>query len=380
MKKLLSFAGIVFFVCAGLAAVRLAMAETISRQETPEAVERAIALEWPAPAAELEEMRAELDPARGREALKRAIDANPRSSSAWIALGLLEDAEGDARSAERSLLQAALVDHLYLPAWTLTNFYFRRTKRDEFWRWADRAAALGYDDFGPLLRLCDRFEPDPARLLAHFRDSRKLRAPYLNFLMVENRLDAAQQVAREMVGDRANDAYLIGLADRQLLAGNAISAMELWNAASGFPPIDSGAGRLTNGDLARAPSNLGFDWRLGRVEGIAESWRPAELTIALSGSQPEACVLLEQTIFLVPRDFRLRFDYRTQEEVTGIHWSLDAREGAPIKPSSQWNEGRFDLPRAEGLCSLRLFYRRERGTVRGEGRIEVRNVRLEGAP
>ncbi len=380
VNKVLSFAGIFFFACAGLAAIRLAVAETISRQETPEAIARAIALEWPAPAAELEETRAELDPAHGREALKHALDLNPHSSSAWIALGLLEDRLGDARSAERSLLQAAMVDHQYLPAWTLTNFYFRWANRDEFWRWADRSATLGYDDFGPLLRLCDRFERDPTRLLAHFQDSRGLGAAYLNILIGENRLDAAQQVARGMSEDRANDRYLAGLADWQLRAGNAAYAMELWNAAAGFPPIEPATGRvLTNGDLARAPSNVGFDWRLGQIEGVAQRWMPGELQITLSGSQPEACVLLEQRIFLVPRNLCLRFDYRTDEEATGIHWSLDAREGPPIEPSSHWNEGTFDLPRADGIRSLKLFYRREPGTVRAEGRIEVRNLRLEGS-
>jgi hypothetical protein len=183
-----------------------------------------------------------------------------------------------------------------------------------------------------------------------------------------------------MLEDRTNDRYLLGLADRQLRAGNATSAMELWNAASGFPPVGPGTGRvLTNGDLARAPLNAGFDWRWGQIEGVAQRWGPAELTISLFGSQPEACVLLEQTIFVAPRDLRLRFDYRTDQEATGIHWSLDEQEGPLIEASPQWREGTFDLPRADGIRSLKLFYRREPGTVRAEGRIEVRNLRLEGS-
>jgi hypothetical protein len=378
VKKIVSLAGVLFFACAALAAIRLAVADTIARDDTPEAVRRAIALEWPTPAAESEQALAELDPAHARAALERAVQTNPRSSAAWIALGLLEEASGDP-SAEQSLRQAAVMDHQYLPAWTLANFYFRRADQQQFWRWADRAASLSYDDFHPLLRLADQFEPDPRRMLAHFQNAPRLRAPYLDFLIGENRLNAAQQVARAMSKERANDPYLIGLADRQLRAGNRAAAIELWNIASGFPPLDPSAGKiLTNGDLARPPLNLGFDWRVGQAEGVAQSWKPSELIFAFSGSQPEACVLLEQTISLVPRHFRLRFDYMTGEwATTGVHWALDDSEGPAIEPSSEWREGAFDLPRADGLRNLRLFYRREPGTTRTEGRIEVRNLRLE---
>jgi hypothetical protein len=219
----------------------------------------------------------------------------------------------------------------------------------------------------------------------HFRDLRRLRPPYLNFLIGENRLDAAQRVGRGMVGDHANDSHLVDLADRQLRAGNTASAIEMWNASSGFPSIDPSAGTiLTNGDLARAPLNLGFDWRVGQTDGIAQSWRPSELAFTFSGSQPEAGVLLKQTICLAPRHFRLRFDYMTSTAITGrsgptgLRWSLDDIEGPKIELSSAWKEGRFDVPRQRGIREIKLSYRRESGTTRAEGRIEIRNLRLEG--
>lgn len=379
MSRLAGWAGILFFGFAAFAALRLAVAETIFRRDTVDDVRRAIAIQETAPSAEFEERLAELDPANASDALERAVVANPRASAAWISLGLIEDNARDANAAERSLLRAAQVDHQYLPAWTLSNFYFRRANRELFWTWADRAASLTYDDFRPLLRLADQFEPDPDRMLRHFQDVRRLRPSYLSFLIGDKRLGAAQQVAREMSNDRANDPQLIDLADRQLQAGNAIAAIELWNVASGFGPLEPAAGRiLTNGDLARAPLNLGFDWRLGQMDGVIQRWRPSELLFTLSGSQPETCVLLEQTIYLVPRNFRLRFDYMTGKvPPTGIHWALDNREGPGIEPSDQWREGQFDVPRTHGLAHLKLFYRRESGTTRTEGSIEIRNLRLD---
>lgn len=369
------------FGVAALAAVRLAVAETMFRQDTAEAIRRAIAVQGPAPAAEFEERLAEIDVIDARSALERAVEANPRAGPAWIALGMLEETGSDFAAAEQSFLEASRVDRQYLPAWTLANFYFRRSNAERFWTWAERAAALAYDDLGPLLRLCDGFEPDPVRMLAHFGGARRLRTAYLDFLIGEKRLDAAQQVAKSMFHDRANDPFLIELADRQLRAGNAGQAIELWNEASGFESLDPSAGKiLTNGDLARAPLNLGFDWRLMQTEGVQETWKPSELVFTFSGSQPEACVLLEQTVYFVPRRFRLRFDYMTGAIApSGIHWALDNRESPALETSDRWREGVFDLPRKQGLARLKLFYRREPGTTRTEGRIELRNLRLEGS-
>jgi tetratricopeptide (TPR) repeat protein len=379
-RKILSLAGAVFFGFAALAAVRLAIAETIFREDTAEAIKRAIAIVGPAAA--FEERLAEVDAPNARQALAHAVAANPRASAAWIALGLVEEREGEFEAAERSLSKASRVDRQYLPAWTLANFYFRRANREKFWVWADRAASLTYDDFRPLLRLCDEFEPDPNRVLAHFRDLRRMQPPYLNFLIGEGRLDAAEQVAKGMWNDRANDPLLIDLADREVRAGNAIPAIELWNAASGFRPLDPSQGRiLTNGDLARAPLNLGFDWRMVETEGIAETWRPSELTFTFSGSEPEACVVLEQTMYFVPRHFRLRFDYLTGFEApSGVRWALDNSAGSPLGASDKWREGAFDIPRTRGLAHLRLVYQREPGTTRTQGRIEFRNLRLENTP
>jgi tetratricopeptide (TPR) repeat protein len=385
VKKLSAFllplAGMLLFAWMALAAIRLAVAETIFRQDTPEATTRAIAIQGAAPSAEFEEYLAERDPTQARDALKAVVAINPRAAAAWMSLGMLEDNAGDPSLAERYLLTAARIDHQYLPAWTLTNFYFRQGNREFFWEWARRAASLTYDEFPPLLRLCDQFEPDPVRMLAHLGNPRHIEPPYLDFLIGENRLGAAQQVAHGMVKERANDPYLIRLADRQLRAGNTADAIELWNAASGLSPIEPSAGKiLTNGNLDRAPLNLGFDWRLGQEVGVASTWRPSKLIFTLSGSQREACVLVEQTICLIPGRFRLRFDYVTRDAPSaGIHWSLDNHEGPVIEPSERWREDVFDVPRTRGLAHLKLFYRREPGTTRAQGRIEIRNLRLEAS-
>src|SRR5262245_6924000 len=87
--------------------------------------------------------------------LRTAVEQNPRFSGGWIRLGLESERAEKMEQAEEELLRAARIDRRFLPAWTLANFYFRRDNRSEFWKWAHRAAALTYDDYRPLLRLCD---------------------------------------------------------------------------------------------------------------------------------------------------------------------------------------------------------------------------------
>lgn len=372
-QRIARVGSVLVFGVAAVTALRLAVAEIVFRQDTVASLRLAIAMQRSTPSAEFERELADRDSAHSKDLLEDIVrHVNPRSSAAWMELGRSSDAES-------ALLAAATVDHQYLPAWTLTNFYFRKGNQTEFWMWADRAATLMYDEYPPLFQLCEQFEADPEGMLTHFHDSRRMRPPLLKFLISENRLDAAQTVAIAMADDRANDPHLIDLADRQIRAGNIGNAVELWNRTAGLGTIDPGAGKfLTNGDLTRAPLNLGFDWKLNQWEGVATTWRPSELIFRLSGAEPESCVLLEQAVVLPSRPVVVRFDYLTgTQPARGIRWSLDDKYGPEIEPSEHWRESVFDVPRAHGLARLQLRYRREPGMVRTEGRLEIRNVRME---
>jgi len=129
------------------------------------------------------------------EELRAAVTLNPRLSSAWIRLGLDAEANGNLPEAEMDLLQAAHVDRLYIPAWTLANFYFRRGDADKFWPWAKRAAALTFDDYRPLLRLADALDPSPGRVAARLTGGAPLLRAYLDLLINAHRFDSAREIA-----------------------------------------------------------------------------------------------------------------------------------------------------------------------------------------
>ena len=297
------------------------------------------------------------------------------------------------------------MDRQYLPAWTLANFYFRRQTsgqlRDQFWIWARRAAALTYDDFRPLLALAHAVEPDPRAALANLKGGDLLLRADLDYLAEQGRFDDAQQVARLLLERPAapgvSDApRLLELAERQIRAGNAGYALELWNAIASplhHERLDPELGPvLANGDLLRSPSGVAFDWRLPRSDGATVAWQRSQLTFSLSGDQPESCALLEQIVPVArARRYRLHFEYFTAglASPTGIVWDLDGDEGPSLQPAGAWLGAAVVLRASAvlhtskeeaggaGLSRLRLLYRREPGTMRAQGRLQLRHVRME---
>ena len=157
--------------------------------------------------------------------LRAAVDADPRLSPAWIRLGLSSENDGNLSEAEEDLLEAARVDHQYVPAWTLANFYFRRDDSRSFWPWAQKATVLTFDDYRPLLRLADALEVSPREAMAHLQGNEPpvpLARAYLDLLIGQGRLDAAQEVAHVLAArhDPSDRARLADLAARRRRAGS----------------------------------------------------------------------------------------------------------------------------------------------------------------
>ncbi len=317
-----------------------------------------------------------------RLAFRESKDVDPLPGEASIERGLAAERAGRFEEAERELLEGARLDHQYLPAWTLANYYFRRGQSGSFWPWAARSAALSHGDLGPLLKLSEGMASDPAAALERLQGSPRVERAYLDFLIGEDRLDAAQAVGRRMLARHSPEETprLLDLVNRQIRAGHGADALEIWNGLGRFPRLDPAAGRLlTNGDLSTEPGGEGFDWRLPAVEGLTTRWRASRIEFAFSGSQPEACTLLEQALpsGRTGKRYRLIFEYSASgmPRPSGVHWMLDREEGPALEASEGWRTGEW-IVTLHALTHLRLVYRREPGTVRAEGRVELRSLRL----
>lgn len=122
--------------------------------------------------------------------------AHPLDTEVSIELGLELERAGRLMQAEETLLHAARYDRQLLPAWTLTNFYFRQERTEDFWRWAARSATLTYDDFRPILRLASAWEKDPRRVVGRLGDHPPLLRAYVDLLIGQRRMSEARIVSQ----------------------------------------------------------------------------------------------------------------------------------------------------------------------------------------
>src|SRR5439155_14370283 len=245
---------------------------------------------------------------------------------------------GNRGAAETSLRRAAEVDHTYLPRWTLANFYLRTGDMQRFWTRARQAGEMAPDPTA-LFQLCWRVSGDPREILARAIPQDPLvRSAYLSFLVRTSRLEAAQPLADEMSRRPAGADVdlLLRYCDLALARKQAGPALTVWSALAARRLVPNRDGGLTNGDLSAAPLGRGFDWRPAPVDGVPLFFDPAarELSVTLSGKQPESFELVEQYVPVEPRaQYEFHFRYRTRDlkTVNGLSLNfVDARTAAPL--------------------------------------------------
>ncbi|MGH9718763.1 MAG: hypothetical protein ACRD8O_01000, partial [Bryobacteraceae bacterium] len=332
--------------------------------------------------------------------LQRALALNPRLTSAWIALGLQQETDGDPAGAEHSLLRAAAIDKTFAPAWALANFYLRQNRMAEFWTWAGTAAHVRYAGLDGLFALCWRAAQDPAEILNVLPDRLPVRRQYLAFLARQGRLDVIEDLAVDTAtrGDATDAGALVELCERLLASGRHRAAVRLWNAmAQGgvivYEAVDPSR-ILINGALDHRPLGKAFDWRPYNGAAVSWNWRPSEVSVALSGKQPDVVELASQSVMLAAGvAYRFAFEFRTDQvqPESGVRWTLmNPRTGADLIPdgrlagggsSGQWKREAITVPPPleGGLHRLVLLHRRASGSVRTQGTVFLRALVLERA-
>ena len=328
-------------------------------------------------------------------ALWAALSQYPGESAAWMRLGLRAELDGKYREAEEYLLRAAEVDHQYAPRWTLMNFYFRRNQADKFWPWARKALIMAYGDFTPIFRLCWELSQDADLIFTRAIPDRDVAlSAYLYFLLAQNRLEAAEPVARKLQRYPDKRPELLAYCDHLLRARQTQRAVAIWNVAVRVPLSPEKGELLPNADFRDEPKSTGFDWRLHPPDGvtIVRQEGPPLVRVAFSGRQPEVCEILSRFIPLAPgKAYEFEFEYRTEGVAldTGLHWRLvdsvankDLIRDSPRLSSQEWRRQRLDftMPAKSDLGRLVLYYQRTLGTTRIEGTLWLRGVALRMVP
>ena len=376
VSRIFAVAALFVLAIAAVYSMRLALADAAFRKQTPQAVARALEI-LPDRAAYLlfRAQQMDYDGENSTALLERAARVNPLSSAARIRLGLAAEARGDFSGAEKWLLDAARVDRQFEPRWTLANFYFRRQRSGEFWKWMRAALEVSYGDRRLAFDLCWRMTQNAQEVLAQAIPVRHdVLAAYLYYVM-DGRHEAAGAVALKLaqLQDPSDVPQLETACDLLIDAGKFAEARDLWQRMG-----HAQTGLIENGDFAAAPSGHGFDWRPSPAEGLSDVPLPGSYSIRFSGKQPESTELLRHFVVLEPEKmYSLRWEARTQGFVSpsGIEWTAGVTRAA-LEPAQDWRVGGIDFKAEAALLPITLAYRRPTGQARAEGLIEIRNVSL----
>jgi len=345
------------------------------------------------------------DPGLSRAALDHTLQLNPRDSTSMIEVGLRQEAGGNLSAAESTLLRAAAIDHLYLPRWSLANFYLRTGRMEDFWLWAGAAATTSQNEppFA-LYKLCWRVSDDGAMIEQRMTENHPPAiARYLTYLLsrhetvfASHEQDVAGPTADHLASQgRVQDTdSLIRTVDRLLREDNSAPAIAVWNKMAvdhriPYSILDPTNGiSLTNGAFNIPPMTRGFDWQLPKADGltIARESEQGGLRIRLTGEESEALNLLAEPLPVLPgRKYEVSYTYQTENipRGSGILWVLsdDSERFATSEDISSDVETTqtftFTIPVGVDIAFLRLIYERQSGTVPPEGSLLIHEVSLK---
>lgn len=334
------------------------------------------------------------DPARSKREFEEAVRLNPWDSDSRMRLAILAEAEGRLDAAERELLGARKFNNMFLPRWALTNFYFRRGRTEDFWRWAKLSAEMSFGDRSPLFELAAAAgETNISERLG--LKGGELWREYLGWAIGKGRAAEIRKAAVQVAAGRGKTAgggRIVASACDRLLDLNAVDeALEVWNAGVKSGSIDggeAGRGRTTNPEFRWTPGGQGFDWWENKPNGgyIVKLGAGGGLRIHFNGDQCEQCPVLNQRVAVVPgRAYTVRVKYRTQEfgRRSGLRWVVGAANGELAGMADDlWAEdggtGELRFRAGEGAwVNLGLWHQRPQGQTRGEGTLLLESVEIQ---
>ena len=384
-------------VLASFYSFLLARASWLFGQDTSSSVPKAVAL-LPYNGAYLARLAA-WTPARKPDLLGRAVQLNPFDFESLIQLGVFSEFQRhDDAQAERYYLQAAEVNKMFLPKWTLTNFYFRHGRPAEFFRWATASLAITPYSPEPIFVQMWLVSQDAAKIARAVPDRPRILLPYAWFLSNNQQTATIAHIVQRLIGAAGKvdprawgrDDMVAAIEDRLVARGDGHSALEIWSSLSNAGWIQDGvpspSSPVTNGNFEHPFYQHGFDWTTLNAPGVRIEQIPSEslLRLQFSGDEPERCLLLQQYIPLeANRTYDLRWRLQTvlAEEPSGLRWHIRPVTLSPgdeilsgdlgAKGSSEW---KFRAPTGGGLSLLTLEYARPLGHLRTRGTVMLKSV------
>ena len=346
---------------------------------------------------------------------RKVVQRNPGNAEAWVRESLLAEQRGDVKEGERHLWQAAKVNRMWLPRWSLVNFYVRHGQTQELYKASRLALERASEDVGALFPILQESGATSGFILDLLPRNRNVASAWLMFLLKppaqqEGLEQGARQLAtlipqtlpgwpgayaaiwrnRSYPADEQERNLLLSVVDRLLEDGKGVEAVRLWNLLIDRQIVLgtrwTAAAPLMNNQFRFATLSTGLNWRLSGDDTLlaAES---GELLIRLDGHQPESIELLNQRAYVPPgTPYRLTVESQT-DGLAGDHsleWRIVDREGGkiaslPMRPSEDWSRASGDLAASPAgrIVDVVLTCQRRLGSVRAKGTLRLRLVSLE---
>jgi tetratricopeptide (TPR) repeat protein len=404
MNKIL-LEGVRFAVIAGAVFAAgyllvLIRAEQLFEQDTAVSVAAAVHLQ-PHNANYLDRL-ASWQPEDRQNLLKRSVAEDPFDYDAWIRLGLLAEMQaGDTAAAEKYYRQAAEVNHMFLPRWTLTNFYFRQQRPDDFFYWTRETLATTPYASDPVFAQMWLMSQQDNTLNEVIPNRPRILLQYAWYLANNQHFDSIPPIVERLVhavgkDDPAKwgrDDLLAFSLDHMLAAGYLQPALQVWsilNEAGWLAePAPNDKHPLTNGGFAARLYRHGFDWVTVENAGtrLEQVQEPPALRISLYGDEAETLTLLQQYVDVRPGN-RYQLTWQAQGDElavpSGFKWHLhpihragemsgpEVVSGDLLADPAGWT---FVAPEGNAFL-LTLEYAREVGTVRARGSLTLKEVAM----
>lgn len=324
------------------------------------------------------------------DAWRQAIAVNPRRDLSLTQAAISAELSGSVQEAERLLLQAEQFNHLWLPRWSLANFYARHNRQGETFRWAQAAMLRSYADPGALFLLCRHAGATDEELLKSIiPGTPKALGAFVYFLVRQMEPDSLELAAAAYLrsaqasGTRPiEQVETVAAAVTALIgSGRPEPAWRLWKSLEAAQLLPNAAEPLVNPELQLPVRPAGFDWQIPAVTGVETLRGVPEhgIKFTFSGTQPETAELLAQDLYLRGADeWTLTFEYETRgfsQPKAGVQWRLaDAVQELPL--SEEWRAATAVFAVPPGLCRLSLEIVRVNGQPRVEGELRLRGLRL----
>ncbi|MBI4166750.1 MAG: hypothetical protein HY508_13565 [Acidobacteria bacterium] len=216
-------------------------------------------------------------PELAQEHLMRAAELSPRNVQVWLELSAAHGFQGDPEKAESYLRRADMMAP-QIPAiqWVVGNFFLLQGNTDGAFKHFRMTLSGSHKYDSILFRTAWKSSEDGAKILDQLIPPRiDTEFGYLYYLLGEKKLSETSAVWKRIAaGPEKFDAgrvagYLNRLFDTRKLA----EATQVWNdlrnkglISPAYQPTAQNL--IINGNFEEVILNLGFDWRIAKVEGV----------------------------------------------------------------------------------------------------------------